>query len=151
VNLDGSDPPAWVLESYQHFDRTQYPTEQLAGVVKARAQELGADLRAPSLADRAEAIERQRAIDAETVQLLGNSPKEWDAACNVLMGAIREEAAAISGRTGWPIECGPGALIGGFVVISRGAHLDAEMGASFSAEAAANLHGSVRARPSRCG
>ena len=118
VNLDGAEPPAWVPETYQHFSRTEYPTEQLVGIIKARAQELGAELTVPSLVDRAAAIERRRVFDAETEFLLSNGPNQWDVACDVLMNAIREEAAAVSAGTGWPMQCGPGALIGGFVVIS---------------------------------
>jgi hypothetical protein len=123
VNLDGSEPPSWVPETYQYFDRTQYSADELVGVIKARAQEMGAELRVPSVADRAEAIERQRVFDAETAQLLDNSAMEWDAACETLMNMIREEAAAVAARAGWAIECGPGALVGGFVVISHGQSL----------------------------
>jgi hypothetical protein len=120
INLDASETPSWIPDTYLHFDLKRYPPEQLAGAIKARAEESGAKIRKVSNADRAEAMERRRAFDSETEGLLGNGPGEWDAACNELMDAVRDEAVNVHKRTGWNIECGPGALVGGFVVISQG-------------------------------
>jgi hypothetical protein len=120
VNLDGSAPPDWLPEGYLQFDLQSYPIEQLIGVVKARAQELGAQLQQTSLSDRAAALEQRRAFDAETTHLLESGTAAWGAAREALVSAIRDQAAELAARTGWEIDCGPGASIGGFVVILQG-------------------------------
>lgn len=63
VALDDTESPQWVPDGYIHFDHKTYPVEQLVGVIKARAQTLGAKLRESSLAEQAVAIKRQRAFD----------------------------------------------------------------------------------------
>jgi len=120
VNLDSSASPDWLPEGYLQFDLQSYPIEQLIGVIKARAQELGAQLQPASLTDRAAALEQRRAFDAETARLLEGGTAAWVAARDTLVGAIQEQAAEMAARTGWEIECGPGASIGGFVVVLQG-------------------------------
>jgi len=120
VSLDGSAPPEWLPEGYLQFDLQSYPIEQLIGVIKARAQELGAQLQHASLTDRAAALEQRRAFDAETARLLESGTAAWVAAREALVGAIQEQAGETAARTGWEIECGRGASIGGCVVILQG-------------------------------
>ena len=43
--LDDAPAPAWVPDSYQHFDLKRYSFDELVGIIKARAQEHGAALR----------------------------------------------------------------------------------------------------------
>ncbi len=119
VNLDGSQIPEWVPDGYFHFDAQNYPPQELAGVVKARAQELGATIRKISLAERASAIESRRQFDAETSRMLGGGTTEWITERGRLFEAIRKELMAVARATGWPCDSGPGALIGGFVVIAK--------------------------------
>jgi hypothetical protein len=120
VNLEGSAPPDWLPEGYLQFDLQAYPIEQLIGVIKARAQELGAQLQQASLTDRAAALEQRRAFDSETARLLEGGTAAWVAAREALVGAIQEQAGETAARTGWEIEYGPGATIGGFVVVLQG-------------------------------
>ena len=120
LNLDGAATPEWLPEGYLQFDPESYPIEQLIGVIKARAQELGAQLQHASPTDRAAALEQRRAFDAETARLLESGTAAWSAAREALVGAVQEQAAETAARTGWEIESGPGASVGGFVVVLQG-------------------------------
>lgn len=44
---------------------------------------------------------------------------EWITERDRLFGEIQRQLATVAETTGWPVKCGPGALIGGFVVIAR--------------------------------
>jgi len=120
VTLDGAPAPEWLPADQLRFDLESYPIEQLLGVIKARAQELGAQLQRASLSERAAAVEQRRAFDAETTRLLESGTAAWVAARQALLGAIEAQASETAARTGWEIEHGRGAAIGGFVVVLQG-------------------------------
>jgi len=119
IDMDGSEVPDWVPHSYIYIDAKSYTVEQLAGVIKARCQELGATIRKVSLADRAAQLQAQRAFDAETARLLDGRTDVWIQQRDTLLQAVEEVAKRVAESTGWKIECGPGALIGGYVVIAE--------------------------------
>lgn len=120
VALDGSETPSWVPDGYIHFDRTSYSIEELVGVIKARAQTLGANLREPTLAEKAATIERARAFDAETLELLRRVPNPYDEVADDLCNAVRQQAAAVAADTGWDMAVGPCDPLGGFIVSAQG-------------------------------
>ncbi len=120
INLDGSTPPEWVPDTYIHFDLQTYSLEQLSGAIKARAQELGAIARRPTLADRAIAIEKRRAFDKETEDLLNRSNIEWTKARDALFEAIGRHADQVGQHTGWEIRYGPPAIFSGFAIVAQG-------------------------------
>jgi hypothetical protein len=120
VNLDSAALPEWLPPRYLQLDLQSYPVEQLIGVIKARAQELGAELQKASPAERAAALERRRAFDAETARLLDAGTAAWSEARDALWGEIQAQATETAERTGWEIESGPGATVGGFVVVLQG-------------------------------
>jgi hypothetical protein len=120
VNLDSAALPEWLPARYVQFDLQSYPVEQLIGVIKARAQELGAELQKATPAERAAALERRRAFDAETTRLLDEGTAAWSEARAALLKEIQAQAAETADRTGWEIESGAGAAGGGFVVVLQG-------------------------------
>jgi len=120
VTLDGAPAPDWLPADQLRFDLESYPIEQLLGVIKARAQELGGRLQRASPTDRAAALEQRQAFDAETARLLEGGTAAWAGARQALLGAIEAQASETAARTGWEIEHGPGASIGGFVVVLQG-------------------------------
>ena len=124
VNLDGSAPPDWLPQGFLQFDPLAYPVEQLTGLVKARAQELGASLKPAS--NRAALLEQRRAFDAETAQLLERGTAAWIGARAALLEAVQSQAAETAARTGWEIEFGQGASVGGFVVVLQGQSIQLE-------------------------
>jgi hypothetical protein len=120
VNLDSAALPEWLPPHHLQFDPQSYPVEQLIGVIKARAQELGAVLQKASPTERAAALERRRAFDAETARLLDAGTAAWSEARDALLSEIQTQAAETAARTGWEIESGPGARLDGFVVVLHG-------------------------------
>lgn len=120
VRLDKAPVPKWVPKPHLYLDFNRYTLADLAGAIKTRIVELGVELAPVSPADRAEVIARRRAFDDETKRILGNGTVEFIGAQNALFDAIRAEAKLISERTGWTVDVGPGALIGGFVVSAQG-------------------------------
>jgi len=66
VRLDDAPTPKWVPDTYIHLDLRNYSVEQLAGVIKARCQELGATLRAPTAVELAKRRGQEEAFRQET-------------------------------------------------------------------------------------
>jgi hypothetical protein len=58
VRLDGAPTPRWVPDSAVQFDLHHYSIDELVGAIKARAQELGAELQSPFTADPRDARTR---------------------------------------------------------------------------------------------
>jgi hypothetical protein len=120
VRLKGAEPvPKWVPRPHLYLNYTTFGMPDLVGAIKLRLAELGVESKPLSPAVRAAAQERRRAFDAETATLLDRPPWIFDEIANELLEAVRVEAAAISTETGWPVKCGPAALIGGFAVTAQ--------------------------------
>ncbi len=124
VNLDSARLPAWLPQTLLQIDPQRYSTDELIGVIKARAQELGAQLQRATSAERAAALERRRAFDAETARLLGTGTSAWLTARDALLQALRREAQDVAARTGWEMECGRGVHFGGYVVVLHGQSIE---------------------------
>jgi hypothetical protein len=120
VRLKGAEPvPKWVPKPHLYLDYATFGMSELAGAIKLRLAELGVESKPLSPAVRAAAQERRRAFDAETATLLANPPRIFAEITNELFEALRVEAAAISTETGWPVNCGPAAFMGGFAVTAQ--------------------------------
>jgi hypothetical protein len=120
VRLKGSEAvPKWVPKPHLYLDFATFGLPELAGAVKLRLAELGVEAKLMSPAIRAAAQERQRAFDVETIGLLCRPPWVFDETANLLFDAIRAEAASVSKETGWKVQCGPAAIIGGFAVTAQ--------------------------------
>jgi hypothetical protein len=121
VQLERCDLPSWIPESYVSFDLQLYAIQEIVGIVKGKATELHADLRVPTSADRAEALQRRRDFDRETRTLLENSNRPFIHSYGDLKREIQQRLVQIEQRTGWSFVCGePGAVIGGFICSAEG-------------------------------
>jgi len=120
VRLKGTEPvPKWVPRPHLYLNYTTFGMSDLVGAIKLRLAESGVESKPLSPAVRAAGQERRRAFDAETATLLGRPPWVFDEVANELFDALRVEAATISTETGWPVNCGAAAAIGGFAVTAQ--------------------------------
>ena len=69
VSLDDADRPNWVPDTEIHFDLTTYTMDQLVGAIKARAQELGAEIRVETPIERARRAQARAEFETETRNL----------------------------------------------------------------------------------
>ena len=69
VALEDAARPKWVPDTHIHFDLNQYSLEELAGAIKARAQELGSELRKENPMERARRAQARVAFEEETRNL----------------------------------------------------------------------------------
>jgi hypothetical protein len=120
VRLKGEEPvPKWVPKPHLYLNYTTFGMTDLAGAVKLRLAELGVETKPVTPVERAAAQERQRAFDAETIKLLTRPPWIFDEIANELFDAIRGQADAVAKETGWPVQYGPAAIIGGFALSAQ--------------------------------
>jgi hypothetical protein len=120
VRLNAVDPvPKWVPKPHLRLDLATFSLRDLVGAIKSRLVELGVEAKPLTPADRAAAQQRQRLFDLETERLLRNGTVDFDAAFHDLLAAIELEAGAIAEASGWKVQAGAGALIGGFIVSAQ--------------------------------
>jgi hypothetical protein len=120
VRLDESPVPKWVPRPHLYLDYNRFTLTDLTGAVKSRLAELDVPIKVVTPAERAEAMARQRAFHEETKELLTRSAEDFLTAQESLFEGLKEEAVAVSSRTGWRVAAGIGAGIGGFVVSAEG-------------------------------
>lgn len=131
VRLKSDEPvPKWVPKPHLYLNYATFVMSDLVGAIKLRLLELGVETRPVTPAERAAAQKRQRAFDAETIELLTRPPWIWNELSDQLCNAIREQAAAVTSETGWRIECGPAAIIGGFAVSAERQGIQLQSGRS---------------------
>jgi hypothetical protein len=120
VRLNNSDPvPRWVPRPHLYLNYEAFGMNDLVGAIKLKLAELGVETRAVTPGERAAAQERQRAFDAETIELLTRPPWIFDGIVNDLLNSIKQEADQVGQETGWQVSYGPAAIIGGFAVSSE--------------------------------
>ncbi|MDH3611966.1 MAG: hypothetical protein OES10_01710 [Gammaproteobacteria bacterium] len=69
VMLEDARRPKWVPDNEIHFDLTSFPMEQLVGAIKARAKELGAEIRPETPIERARRAKAKADFEIETRDL----------------------------------------------------------------------------------
>ncbi len=89
VSLDEADRPNWVPDTEIHFDLTTYTMDQLVGAIKARAQELGAEIRVETPIERARRAQARAEFETETRNLFRREEG---------VNLARQEAAVICDR-----------------------------------------------------
>jgi hypothetical protein len=120
VRLNTNDPvPKWVPKPHLYLNYEAFGMADLVGAIKLKLAELGIETKAVSPRERAAAQERQRAFDAQTVELLTRPPWIFDGIVDELLNAIKREADAVAKETGWPVTYGPAAIIGGFALSAK--------------------------------
>jgi len=121
VRLKDDQPvPKWVPKPHLYLDLTTFTLQDLVGAIKLRLAELGIEAKPISPAERAAAQAKRRAFDAETIQLLGALPNDYNITVEGLTKAIEKVAKAVANETGWRVGAGPAAVLGGFIVTAEG-------------------------------
>ncbi len=89
VALEKADRPNWVPDTEIHFDLSVYSMDELVGAIKARAQELGATIKAETPIERARRAQERAEFETETRQLFSR---------NEGANLARQEAVAVCDR-----------------------------------------------------
>ena len=98
VALDDADRPNWVPDTEIHFDLTTYTMDQLAGAVKARAQELGAEIRVETPIERARRAQASAEYETQTRELFRGQEgvnlarQEAASMCDLIASSITDAA-----------------------------------------------------------
>jgi hypothetical protein len=95
--------PKWVPESNVYLDLQRFSFDDLIGVVKLKASQLGATLRALTPAERAGTIAAREAFDEETKELLRRSPAPFHQAATTLFETLEQHCGEMERTTGWAI------------------------------------------------
>jgi len=89
VMLEDAKRPKWVPDNEIHFDLTTFPMEQLAGAIRARAKELGAEIRPETPIERARRAKARADFEVETRELFRRAEG---------VNLAREEAGVVCAR-----------------------------------------------------
>lgn len=98
VALEDAARPKWVPDTHIHFDLNQYSLEELAGAIKARAQELGSELRKENPMERARRAQARVAFEEETRNLFRHEEgvklarAEAQKACDIMEPVVTNAA-----------------------------------------------------------
>ena len=115
ASLDGAAMPTWVPDTYIHFDLSAYSLAELAGVVKARLQEMGGQVKTASALDLARQRVSDEAYRIESERYF-NTPEaisSADAAAQEAMRIYCESALELRNDTlGWAPQSGFDATMG---------------------------------------
>lgn len=129
VRLNTTDPvPKWVPKPHLYLNYEAFGMTDLVGAIKLKLAELGVETKVVTPRERAAAQQRQRAFDAETIDLLTRPPWIFDEIVDELFNAIKREADAVAEDTGWRVTYGSGAIIGGFTISAKNQGLQLRSG-----------------------
>lgn len=101
VKLDKSQIPEWYPENKIYLDFEQYGFEQIIGVIKARAQEMGSEIKQITSLEKAKILQEKRSFQNKRKQLLQSNEGFQEASKEVqkLFHKLEEICTKITSET----------------------------------------------------